>query len=367
MYRYLFILLFIGILYLIVFVNGLSLLKLLSCFFKVNRKWYWVLFTIVNIALLMCTFLPNRYLQFIGGYFLGFTAYYFMFNIVLMFIMLLPVKAFNEKMFVGIMEGMKLVLISILIGYGAYNLKKIEIISYELYSDKVSETLTIVAFADLHLGSRININEVKNIVTMINDMDADLVLIPGDFINISMREVENIDALKKELRKIKSKYGVYVTLGNHDPSRDHDDLVTFFKDSNIILLEDEIVELGEITIVGRRDLSPIDNFAQERKKIEELVGDIDNNQYIIMPDHQPNGQRDAIANNVDLLINGHTHNGQIFPGNLIVAWINLLGYGHKKYDNTDIIVTSGVGYWGPPIRIGSHSEIVKIELNPSKS
>ena len=365
MYRYLFLLLFLGILYLLVFVNGLSLLKLLSCFFKVNKKYYWIIFTIINIALLMCTFLPNKYIQLVGGYFLGFSAYYFMFNVIFMLVMLLPIRTFDEKLFVGIVEGMKIVLISILIGYGAYNLKKTEVVNYEIYSDKISESMTIVVFADLHMGSRIGLAEVRNVVSMINDMDADLVFIPGDFLNISMREVKKIDELTGELRKIKSKHGVYVTLGNHDPSKDHDDLVKFFQDSNIILLEDEIVEIGEITIVGRRDLSPIDNFEQERKKIKDLVKDIDKEQYIIILDHQPNGQRDAIANNVDLLINGHTHNGQIFPGNLIVAWINKLGYGHKKYDNTDMIVTSGVGYWGPPIRIGSHSEIVKIELNPS--
>lgn len=82
-----------------------------------------------------------------------------------------------------------------------------------------------------------------------------------------------------------------------------------------------------------------------------------------MLDHQPSAINEEADNNADLLLCGHTHKGQLFPGNLITNNIFLNDYGYLKVKNTNVIVSSGVGTWGPRMRIGSKSEIVNIKFN----
>jgi predicted MPP superfamily phosphohydrolase len=86
-------------------------------------------------------------------------------------------------------------------------------------------------------------------------------------------------------------------------------------------------------------------------------------QPVILLDHSPLGLAEARGQPVDLIVSGHTHNGQIFPGNLIVAQIYENAYGYKVYDALHSVVTSGVGTWGPPWRLASQSEIVLLTVS----
>ena len=102
-----------------------------------------------------------------------------------------------------------------------------------------------------------------------------------------------------------------------------------------------------------------------RKSLEELLDGSERGKPVLVVDHRPAGVDEAVAFGADLIMCGHTHRGQIFPANLIAAWTHGSGrnYGHTVEGNTDVIVTSGVGYWGPPLRTASDAEVVLIQTD----
>lgn len=141
-------------------------------------------------------------------------------------------------------------------------------------------------------------------------------------------------------------------------------MVEFFKQADIKLLQDEFLEIDdEFTVVGRKDISPIGEQGIKREDINAVLEDVNTNKPIIMLDHQPSKINEEAEKNIDMILCGHTHKGQLFPGNLITKNLFLIDYGYLKVKNTNIIVSSGVGTWGPRMRIGSKAEIVNIKLN----
>ena len=183
-----------------------------------------------------------------------------------------------------------------------------------------------------------------------------------DFFRLLFRYTEKIP--NNELfKKLESKYGTYAVLGNHDSGKSYEEMVEFFKQADIKLIQDENISISdEFILCGRKDATPIGVQGENRKSIKELLDNVDDNKPIIMLDHQPTSINEAELNNVDLLLSGHTHKGQLFPGNLITNKLFLVDYGYLKVNDLNVIVSSGVGTWGPPIRICSESEITNIKL-----
>jgi uncharacterized protein len=93
-----------------------------------------------------------------------------------------------------------------------------------------------------------------------------------------------------------------------------------------------------------------------------LVANLNPSIPMIMMDHQPAEIKLAEKNGVDLLLSGHTHRGQMAPNHLVTRKMYDLDWGHRQFTQLHAIVSSGFGFWGPPIRIGSRSEIVQIEV-----
>jgi predicted MPP superfamily phosphohydrolase len=123
-------------------------------------------------------------------------------------------------------------------------------------------------------------------------------------------------------------------------------------------LRDQAVIIDDkFLLIGRDDITN-----KNRKPLKSLVEGFNPEMPRIVLDHQPHNLSESYDNHVDLHISGHTHNGQIFPFNRIVAKIYELGYGYKKTGNTHYYVSSGLGLWGAPLRIGTRSEIVSIIL-----
>ena len=118
------------------------------------------------------------------------------------------------------------------------------------------------------------------------------------------------------------------------------------------MLVDEIIETEDFIIIGRDDI----NSNPKRKALTEKPK--------ILMDHNPVGIADGIQNNIDLVVCGHTHKGQFFPANLFTKWsYGKQGfYGYSKTNKTHSIVSSGAGYFQMPIRIGTNSEIVQIDI-----
>lgn len=255
-------------------------------------------------------------------------------------------------------------IILVLFIVGVITAKSLKTTQYNISINKSSslDSLKVAMFSDLHLGYINSQNDVQKIVDEINKMNADIVLIPGDFFDGNINAVQDPEKIVEILSQLKSTYGTYLSWGNHDAGSSFDEMKSFLSTANITILEDDIHEFSDsFILVGRRDSSPIGNQGERRTSIDETLKNHNTKLPIIVMDHQPSNIDQY--NQADLILSGHTHKGQVFPGNLMTNAIFTVDYGHYSNDNIQAIVTSGAGTWGPPIRIGSKSEIVEINIS----
>jgi predicted MPP superfamily phosphohydrolase len=219
-------------------------------------------------------------------------------------------------------------------------------------------TLTIALATDVHLGNVIRKNRLKKYVKLLNSQNADIILFGGDLLDHSIRAVE-AQNMNEDLRLLKARYGVYGIFGNHEYYGNGAMAADFYARSGIKLLRDTAVNIDNRFILAGRD----DVSQHRRKPLSEILESISGNLPKILLDHNPAKMDDALKNNIGLQLSGHTHNGQIFPINLIVKGIYQLPYGYKQTGNTHYYVSSGLGLWAAPVRIGTKSEIVRIQIS----
>ena len=222
--------------------------------------------------------------------------------------------------------------------------------------------LKILFFSDLHLGSLISEQQLRNYADMINKQDYDLLLIGGDLMD-GDHEVWEKRHFAEILATIQPRYGKYGIMGNHEYYNGADASIRFYEKAGIRLLRDSVASPeSNVILVGRDDRTnsgrlPVENLTEGLDKVDN---------YIIVLDHQPAELGQIRSAGADLLLCGHTHNGQIFPLTVFIHAMWEVAYGHKKIDNMDVYVSSGLGLWGPQFRIGSNSEIVKITVREQK-
>ena len=251
--------------------------------------------------------------------------------------------------------------VSLLLVYGSYNFNnpKVTKVTIELAKPLPGNHMRIVLISDIHLSSYINGTHLDKYIELINAQKPHLVLIAGDIADRNLQPLIDWD-IASRFKKINAKYGVFAISGNHEYyGGERERLYNYFRSSGITLLLDSVAIIeGGVQIAGRDDRTNTD-----RNNLKEILANVDNNLPIILMDHQPFGLNEAIENGVDLQLSGHTHNGQFWPGNLVVKWMYEVGYGYKKIKDTHFYVSSGIGLWGPKFRIGTSSEIVTIDLN----
>jgi predicted MPP superfamily phosphohydrolase len=219
------------------------------------------------------------------------------------------------------------------------------------------QNLSIVAISDVHLGNIIRRSRLEKYVELINKQNPDIILIVGDLFDRNLDTVES-QHMDSVLRLLKAKYGVYSVLGNHDYFKNVDRAIKYMTVSDIKLLRDTAVTIdNKFVLIGRDDFSN-----KHRKSLKSIISNVDKDLPMILLDHQPMTMAEAVENNIDLQISGHTHNGQIYPFSLLIAKFYELAYGYRKTGNTHFYVSSGLGLWGAPIRLGTQSEIVNINL-----
>lgn len=243
-------------------------------------------------------------------------------------------------------------------GYLKYRIK--ERVDIPLSIEKnipANDSLKIVAVSDLHLGYNIGKKELQNWVKLINREEPDVVLIAGDLVDNSIRPVLD-ENLAEDLRAIKSRYGVYAIMGNHDYMAGVDNSTRFMADANIKLLRDKTVLIDSLFYIVGRD----DKTNPHRKNLDQLMTGVDKTKPVCLLDHQPYNLEEAEQNGVDFQFSGHTHRGQVWPISLITDAIYEDSYGSLKKGGTNIYVSSGIGIWGGKFRIGTQSEYVVITL-----
>lgn len=254
-------------------------------------------------------------------------------------------------------------------GYGVYHANRMQYKSYDIQLEENAPAsgLTIVLISDLHLGAVGSEKRIEDMVWGINKLEPDLVCIAGDMFDNDYYVIHNADMVSDALKKIRARYGVYACLGNHDGGETLDEMLSFLERSNIKLLADEYITIDErLILVGRLDPSPIGGFGDmERKELAEVMAGADVSLPVVVMDHDP-GNIDEYGNEINLILSGHTHRGQIFPGNLFTRLMygeRAYGYSRKDDDSTHVVVTSGAGTWGMPMRVGTDCEIVSIKLH----
>lgn len=266
--------------------------------------------------------------------------------------------------------------------YGIFNARNIKVNEYSVTVNKScgsDKHLKAVLVADLHMGYAIGVDHITNMVEKINQQDADIVIIAGDIFDNSYDGMDDPEGIKSQLRSIKSKYGVYAVYGNHDIDEKilmgftfdwggkqlHSEKMTnFMKECNIKLINDESVLINdEFYLVGRRDTDKPGTEDGTRAEISELTKDLDNTKPIFVLSHEPDELQKTADAGADIDFSGHTHDGQLFPGNLTIGlfWENPCGM--IKKDNMYSIVTSGVGVYGTFMRVGTDAEICSVDID----
>ena len=246
--------------------------------------------------------------------------------------------------------------------YGYLRTKVIKIKPYHITLGDGKEGYHIALISDIHLGVFVYEKHMRRIVKKINALEPDLVVISGDIFDVDNSLLECRDRIKlisKQFRKIKSKEGVYAVVGNHDPKVSNAGFQHFLKTAKIRLLDNDAKVLAKINLIGRTD-----DTNNKRTKLADILLKIDAQKPIVVLDHRPESIQEAAEHGVDLILCGHTHQGQLFPITLFTKWANGKDcfYGHHITDKTHSIITSGVGFFELPVRIGTNNEIADIYL-----
>jgi hypothetical protein len=266
---------------------------------------------------------------------------------------------YQQVKLISLLSVLGLFVVFSLIGNYRFRHPDVHELSMEIpKGDGQAGTLTVVMASDVHLGNIIRKGRLKKYVELLNRQNADVILFAGDLIDHSMRPVEH-QKMDEDLRKLKSTYGTFAIFGNHEFYGDVAKATAFYANSGIMLLRDSSVTVANrFVLIGRDDISQ-----HRRQPLDSIVAGIRENLPKILLEHNPVKIGDAIKNNIDLQLSGHTHNGQIFPLNYIVGSMYPLPYGYLKSGKTNFYVSSGLGLWAAPVRIGTNSEIVRITIS----
>ena len=216
--------------------------------------------------------------------------------------------------------------------------------------------LRIAFTADFHLQEKTGLHFVRRFAEKIEEVDPDILIFGGDIIE-GDNDDGNIRLYEEILAGIKPGFGVYSVLGNHEYYAGQDN-GSFFRRAGMKMLCDTIVVIERsFSLAGRYD----SHFAG-RKPAGELLDRASDSLPLIVVDHRPTEIEEVSSTKADIQLSGHTHNGQLFPINLITRKVYQLSWGHLKKGNTNFFVTSGIRLWGPPVRTTGKSEIMVIDV-----
>ena len=342
-----------------------------------NRHLYTITFFLLAVLFIVAKILESKHssvitdaFNIIGGFWLAFMLYGFLFFLlsdIILLILRIP----------GILKGDSILIYrkwsfiiiastSVLLIAGGFINAIIPVTrEYNITINKPAgelKTLRIAAVSDIHLGSIIRKRSLKKMSQMIKDMKPDIVLLLGDIVDGEIGPVLRGDLLQY-FTWPECTDGLYAITGNHEFIGGASRTIPYIESKGIRVLKDEIVTLpGGIQLIGRIDRDSFRFYRKERMQLGELMKQVDITKPVILLDHQPFHLDESEKYGVDLELSGHTHNGQMWPLNHVTALIYELSYGYLKKGNSQFIVSSGYGLWGPRVRSGSRSEVMMINV-----
>ncbi len=352
---------------------------------KFSVYLYWAMFVFIAFSFVIARLGKNRVphffeksLNIIGGYWMAAFLYFIiLLGIIDIVKLILGITRFSfisaitlQKIYFISNIG-ALMIVAVLLVCGTYNATNLITTKYAIKINKDAGTLkklNVVMLSDLHLGDIVNKKRLISIVNKINELNPDIVILAGDTIDDYIEPFISQN-MGEEFKKIRSKYGVYAVFGNHEYYGGAVDKIAYEYENSASfnLLREKTVKIdNSFYIVGREDLSYERYAKTKRKKLDELLADTDKSLPVFVIDHQPANLGEGEKAGVDVQFSGHTHKGQLLPANIITSRIFENDFGLLSKGTYNIVVSSGAGTWGPPIRIGTASEIVQIEIEFKK-
>lgn len=227
----------------------------------------------------------------------------------------------------------------------------------------------LALITDLHLGDLFGNRQLQRLQQILSQENIDLLLIPGDIMDDNTQAFER-QQMAPTLRQVFTTptTATIATLGNHDLYQNsaYTSITQAITNAGALLLNDQVASITvsknnqhtTLDIIGR-----LDDHDTTRQPTHILHQQTHPERPILLLDHRPSQINENTQLNIDLQVSGHTHKGQIFPANLIVSALNRVSYGHEQINQTHVLVSSGYGFWGIPLRLGSQSEIWIIDLH----
>ncbi|MGV9773529.1 metallophosphoesterase [Streptosporangium sp. NPDC003464] len=223
--------------------------------------------------------------------------------------------------------------------------------------------LRFAVVSDIHLGPLTGVGHTQRIVRMINSLEADVVAIVGDLVDGTVAE---LGPLARPLKGLESRYGAYFVTGNHEyyAANGPQEWIEELRGLGVRPLGNERVEIAHrgavLDLAGVKDING--TASGDGPDFERALGGRDRSRSTVLLAHQPVQAVQAAEYGVDLQLSGHTHGGQMVPFNLIVPLQQPVVSGLGEVDGTQVYVTRGAGFWGPPVRVGAPPEITLLEL-----
>lgn len=259
-----------------------------------------------------------------------------------------------------------LLLALIISGFGIWNAVHKRVREVEINLAGLRHEITAVQLSDIHIGHFWGVKTLQNIVNKTNALNPEVVFITGDLFDGRIRlNQQSLEPLKK------LNAPVYFVEGNHDGYSGAEEIKKMLREIDITVLENEVTHFSELQIIGLNHMRADDQSAgrratANRPSIETTLNELNifSEQPTILLHHSPDGIEYANKHGIDLYLAGHTHAGQLFPMNFIVPLFYKYNKGLYQYNNTQIYVSQGTGAFGPPMRVGTFSEITLLKLKP---
>jgi predicted MPP superfamily phosphohydrolase len=219
---------------------------------------------------------------------------------------------------------------------------------------------SIVQLTDVHVGPTIGRAFIEKVVAEANALAPDLIVITGDLVDGSVSDLQDH---VEPLRELRARDGVYFVTGNHEYYSGADAWIAHLRSLGIRVLRNERVPIADaFDLAGVDDASAHRMLPGHGQDVAGALAGRDPSRAVVLLAHQPKAVKDASAARVDLQLSGHVHGGQLVPFNWLARLDQPFISGLHRVAETWVYVSSGTGYWGPPMRVGSRAEITRIEL-----
>ena len=358
-----------------IFIRGMQALPQGTSF----KNWYPWIFLFVSASYIASRLIErvwisplSNFFTFVGSFWLAVMVYLLMAVLVADLIRLvlyfLPQPAFLVNNYVEFKKYLFIAvagITGIVVLFGHINALSPRIKRIDIHIDKKAgqmKTLHIAAASDIHMGTLVGPWRTAKLVRMLNERNADLILLAGDIVDEDLAPVIHND-LGRSLIKLKAPLGVFAITGNHEYIGGAESAVKYLEKHGIQMLRDTSIMINNSFYLAGRDDRDSKRFSgKERKGLDKVLEGINLSFPVIMMDHQPFNLQQVVDAGVDFQLSGHTHHGQLWPFGYITNAIYEISWGYKQKGNSHFYVSSGYGGWGPPVRTGNRPEILDIYI-----